>query len=85
MKSQCRACYSFGKEGPALRYYVNKIAQYDTGDHEVHRATCGRLPDAENRLYLGEFASSYEALIAAKRYYARADGCAYCCPEIHHS
>lgn len=67
-----------------MRYYVNKNAQ-DNGDHEVHRADCSWLPAAENRLYLGEFTSSYEALRAAKRIYDAADGCAYCCPEIHHS
>lgn len=67
-----------------MRFYVNKNAQ-SNGDHEVHRADCSRLPDAENRLYLGEFSSSYEALVAAKRIYDKADGCAYCCPEIHHS
>ena len=67
-----------------MRYYVNENAQVN-GDHEVHRADCSWLPTAENRLYLGEFASSYEALMAAKRIYNSADGCAYCCPEIHHS
>ena len=67
-----------------MRFYVNKNAQ-PNGDHEVHRATCAWLPAVENRLYLGEFSSSYEALIAAKRFYNRVDGCAFCCPEIHHS
>lgn len=67
-----------------MRFYVNRNAQ-PNGDHEVHRCTCAWLPDPQNRLYLGDFLYSSQALAAAKRYYTRADGCAYCCPEIHHS
>lgn len=67
-----------------MRFYVNRNAQ-PNGDHEVHRSTCAWLPDPQNRLYLGDFLYSSQALAAAKRYYTRADGCAYCCPEIHHS
>ena len=79
-----RACHFFREEIVTMRFYVNTNAQ-PNGDHEVHRATCAWLPTVENRLYLGDFTSSYEALLVAKRYYNRADGCAYCCPEIHHS
>lgn len=65
-----------------MRYYVNKVAQV-TGEHEVHRATCSWLPNTENRLYLGEFATSYEAIREARKYYLNVDGCAFCCPESH--
>ena len=37
-----------------MRFYVNKYAQ-PTGEHEVHRSNCAWLPDAENRIYLGDF------------------------------
>ena len=37
-----------------MKFYVNKNAQC-TGEHEVHRADCAWLPDAANRIYLGEF------------------------------
>lgn len=65
-----------------MKFYVNKNAQ-PTGEHEVHRFICDRLPDPENRLYLGDLASSRQALIEAKKRYNNVDGCAYCCPEIH--
>jgi len=67
-----------------MRFYVNKNAQQN-GDHEVHRATCSWLPDAENRLYLGDFVTSQEAVREARKYYNRVDGCAYCCPGSHTS
>jgi hypothetical protein len=67
-----------------MRFYANKNAQ-SNGDHEVHRLTCNWLPDAENRLYLGDFLTSQDAVREAKQYYDRADGCAYCCPESHTS
>ena len=67
-----------------MRFYVNKKAQ-DNGDHEVHRATCTWLPDAENRLYLGDFATAQAALCEARKYYNDVDGCYYCCNEIHTS
>ena len=66
-----------------MLYYVNKNAQAN-GDHEVHRPTCIWLPNEANRIYLGSFATSQEALRAARSYYSQVDGCAYCCPEIHH-
>lgn len=66
-----------------MRYYVNKNAQQN-GDHEVHRSYCGWLPDAANRLDLGECSTPQEALRVARLYYNQVDGCAYCCPEIHH-
>mgnify|MGYP006900621701 FL=1 len=65
-----------------MRFYVNKNAQ-STGEHEVHRATCSRLPDVENRLYLGDFATSQQAVREARKYYTYVDGCACCCSESH--
>ena len=44
-----------------MRFYVNKYAQ-PTGEHEVHRSNCAWLPDAENRIYLGDFATSQAAV-----------------------
>lgn len=67
-----------------MRFYVNKNAQ-SNGDHEVHRATCDWLPIPENRLYLGEFTSSWQAVQEAKKYYDQVNGCYYCCPETHTS
>lgn len=61
---------------------MNKNAQ-STGEHEVHQATCGWIPDVENRVYLGEFLTSKQAVVEAKKYYTYVDGCAHCCPESH--
>lgn len=67
-----------------MRFYVNKNAQTN-GDHEVHRSTCDWLPNVENRLFLGDFATSQQAVREAARYYTQVDGCIHCCPESHHS
>ena len=65
-------------------YYVNKHAQAN-GDHEVHKEDCKYMPDPANRQYLGNFSNCYQAVVEAKRYYSRADGCYYCCKECHTS
>ena len=67
-----------------MKYYVNKVAQ-PNGDHDVHKATCDWLPNASNRLYLGDFVYSSSALREARKYYTHVDGCYFCCPEIHNS
>ena len=65
-----------------MRFYVNKYAQ-PTGEHEVHSSNCAWLPDAENRIYLGDFATSQAAVKEARKYYSCVDGCKHCCPESH--
>ena len=65
-----------------MRFYVNTNAQ-PNGDHEVHRSTCAWLPDVENRIYLGDFATSQAAVREARKYYSQVDGCYYCCTESH--
>lgn len=65
-------------------YYVNKNAQTN-GDHEVHVSNCARLPEKDNRLYLGTFAGCHSAVAEAKKYYRQANGCYYCCRECHTS
>lgn len=53
-----------------MRFYVNTNAQ-PNGDHEVHRSTCAWLPDVENRIYLGDFATSQAAVREARKYYSQ--------------
>ena len=65
-------------------YYVNQNKQ-PNGDHEVHVSTCYRLPDANNRKYLGEFASCAPAVQEAKKTYRQSNGCYYCSPACHTS
>lgn len=67
-----------------MRFYVNKNTQ-SNGDHEVHLATCSWLPEPESRQYLGDFATSQQAVCEAKKYYDQVNGCYYCCPESHTS
>ena len=63
-------------------HYVNQNAQ-SNGDNEVHVQGCSYFPSAAQ--YLGEFASCHGAVTEAKRYYTRANGCAFCCPACHTS
>lgn len=65
-------------------YYVNKNMQAN-GDHEVHVSGCSFMPLAENRIYLGEFSSCWEAVAAARQYYWQSNGCYYCCNACHTS
>jgi len=64
------------------RYYVNKNAQAN-GDHEVHESGCRYMPDPENRQYLGEFATCYNAVSKAKEYYPQSNGCYWCSIACH--
>lgn len=66
------------------KYYVNKSAQAN-GDHEVHVDGCIYMPTADNRLYLGEFSSCWEAVREAKKKYAQSNGCRTCSYACHTS
>lgn len=57
------------------RYYVNNEARPEE-DNEVHVETCPRLE--LNSLFLGEYRSCDEAVMAAKRFHVRANGCELC-------
>ena len=63
-------------------YYVNKNAQ-STGEHEVHKSDCNRLPEVENRKQLGSFDNCQEAVREAKKYFDNVDGCYYCSNACH--
>ena len=62
--------------------YVNMNAQAN-GDHEVHRAGCQWLPNAGNRIYLGEFHSGQPAVTAARNQYQQVNGCYFCSNACH--
>ncbi len=66
------------------KYYVNTNPQAN-GDHEVHKDGCSRMPEPANRLYLGDFSNCRDAVQAAKKHYAKSDGCYYCSNECHKS
>lgn len=64
------------------RYYVNKNAQAN-GDHEVHKSDCSFVPDPDNRIYLGDFATCVPAVRKAKEYYRQSNGCYFCSNDCH--
>lgn len=61
-------------------YYVNNRPQL-TGEHEVHKDGCAYLPT--ERTYLGEFFNCKEAVVAARSYYSKVDGCFWCSKDCH--
>lgn len=63
---------------------MNSNAQAN-GDHEVHKDGCSRMPNPENRVWLGDFPSCHEAVRVAKRIDPEADGCFYCSRDCHTS
>ena len=65
-------------------YYVNSNAQ-SNGDHEVHELGCSFIPDKDNRIHLGNFASCSPAVREAKKYYPRSNGCFFCSRACHTS
>ena len=64
------------------KYYVNTNAQ-PTGEHEVHKEGCYRMPELQNRIYLGYFLNANDAVREARKYFNKVDGCYYCSPEAH--
>ena len=70
-------------------YCVNKNAQPQSGDHEVHDVDIERpcLPAASNRIPLGWHANCHGAVAEAKRRYpqqsASIDGCYHCANDCH--
>lgn len=66
-------------------YCVNRNAQSDSGDHEVHNLASQEncLPNPENRLDLGWHPSCREAVAAAKQHYSDSNGCYHCANDCH--
>lgn len=66
------------------QYCVNKVAQAN-GDNEVHKEGCAYMPLPQNQHYLGYHSGCQGAVLAARVYYRRANGCAFCSPVCHTS
>ena len=64
-------------------YVVNRNAQFDSGDHEVHIVGCGEIKNSDNLKDLGFHMNCSEAVKEAKLYYSDSNGCYYCCRECH--
>jgi hypothetical protein len=63
-------------------YYVNMNSQPNR-DHEVHTTDCSFMPDSDNRIYLGDFASCQPAIAKARQYFAQSNGCYFCARQCH--
>lgn len=65
-------------------YFFNKNPQ-TTGEHEVHKEGCYRIPEKENCIPLGWCFNAIEAVEKAKKMYygTNIDGCYYCSKEAH--
>ena len=53
------------------------------GDHEVHEISCAYVPQAKDRLELGNHPDCRSAVTAAKRVYAQSTGCSVCSPNCY--
>jgi hypothetical protein len=62
------------------RYYVNNQAQR-TGEREVHREDCARLPTQKTDL--GFHSNCHSAVRQAQLYYSNVDGCIHCSTPCH--
>ena len=67
-----------------VKYYLN-LNKQATGENEIHTESCSFLPEHQNRKFLGEFSSCYDALREARKKYPELDidGCYYCCKPCH--
>ena len=64
------------------RYYVSTKVR-DSGAPEVHMIGCQRMPDEEDRTFLGDFGTCAPALEEAAKHYDRVDGCHACAYACH--
>jgi hypothetical protein len=67
-------------------YCVNRDAQSNSGDHEVHdlASTKGCLPDPSNQIALGSHPDCRSAVKQAKeQHFSDANGCFYCANACH--
>lgn len=72
-------------------FILNRNAQSDSGDFEVHNITkgCSNLPNPENRISLGSHRDCHGAVAEAKQRYPneanKINGCYYCANACHTS
>ena len=62
------------------KYVVNIDAQKN-GDHEVHKSGCKFFPS--KRRHLGDHDSCKTAVLAAKKFFKRSNGCYFCARKCH--
>ncbi|MFB6341116.1 hypothetical protein ACE1ET_05320 [Saccharicrinis sp. FJH62] len=62
-----------------MNWYYVTINENLQGYHIIHHMDCFRLPNPENRIFLGSFINSKGAILKAKDYYSRISICTNCC------
>ena len=67
----------------ALKTKIELLSNIDSITYEVHKEGCYRMPELQNRLYLGYFSNANDAVIEARKYFREVDGCYYCSNEAH--
>jgi hypothetical protein len=63
-------------------FYVRIKPEFN-GTNMVHKKGCPFMPDAANRIPLGEFSSDKNAVKEAERFFSRINGCYFCIKECH--
>jgi hypothetical protein len=65
-------------------YYISKKPLY-TGEYEIHKSSCYRLPSEGNRILLGYLGSGNDAIGKAREMFGKVNACFNCCNEYHKS
>ncbi|RPH31568.1 MAG: hypothetical protein EHM93_13115 [Bacteroidales bacterium] len=68
------------KKANMSKFYVRVKPQHD-GIYAVHKENCPFMDDLKKKIYLGEFISSHDAVLEAKRYFKHSDVCPFCNKE----
>jgi hypothetical protein len=63
-------------------FYVRVKPEFN-GTNMVHKKGCPFMPDAGNRIPLGEFSNNKNAVKEAGRFFSRINGCYFCIKECH--
>jgi hypothetical protein len=64
-----------------MPYYYLDTRQMSNGEYDIHRSTCHHLPCCSNRVEIGSFPNSKEALAEAQKIYPEAACCYLCCDD----
>jgi hypothetical protein len=72
---------SQGRRYAVQHYYLDKRTQEQSG-HQVHVPRCIHLPENDERIYLGSFNHSDEALAAARTHFSDSCECPWCCQGV---
>lgn len=61
-------------------FYVGILVDKEN-EHELHRASCEKCPNQKDRIFLGRFENSKDAMKKAKEHYEKVHSCDICCEK----